>query len=171
MKKKIASLFAAVLVLAALAGCGSKVNDHVVDYKLDIPDGFTETELEGVDACWMDADGTANINLGITAKEAGTDVTFKAATADMLREAVVDSMKQAYGEEPAITDRYFTKNDVSGLTAYQYSYDMTLAGQDVSQIIVSINADKTYTFTYTTSDAGMLAVFDESAKNIQLVIE
>lgn len=170
MKKKLAPLFAAMLVLAALAGCGSRVNDHVVDYELDIPDGFVETELEGADACWASPDGASSINLRITAKETGT-VTFKAATADMLREAVVDSMKQAYGEEPAITDRYFTKNDVNGLTAYQYSYDMTLLGQDVSQIIVSINADKTYTFTYTTSDAGMLAVFDESARNIQLVIE
>ena len=171
MKKKIAYLLAAAVVLAALAGCGSKVNDHVVDYKLDIPDGFTETELEGADACWVSADGTANINVGTVAKAAGTDVTFKAATADMLRENLVDGMKQTYGEEPVVTDRYFTKNQVNGLDAYQYSYDMTVMGMDITQIIVSVNASRTYTFTYTTNDSAMLAVFDESAKNIQLVIE
>ena len=168
MKKKIAFLFAVLML--ALAGCGSKVNDHVVDYKVDMPEGFAATEQEGVDACWMAPD-QSNINLLIVDKDATTNAGFKAITADILRDTVKSSMKEAYGQEPTVTDRYFTKDDVCGLPAYQYSYDMNLAGIEMTQIIVCINADKTYTFTYTTDNAEYLDAFDASAKNIQLTLE
>ena len=169
MKKKL-TLLLAVLMLV-LAGCGSKVNDHVVDYKLDIPDGFVETEMEELEAIWVRSSDNSNINLNVVAKTSTTNAGFKAVTADILRETVVSTLKDAYNVEPTVTDRYFTKNDVSGLTAYQYSYDVEIGGQSMTQIIVCINADKTYTFTYTTNDAATVKAFDESAKNIQLVIE
>lgn len=85
MKKKIALLLAAVMMLA-LAACGgkgstNKTNDgpkndvpaapteeaptsnHVKDYKIDVPDGFEETEMAGVDACWVNAADNSNINV------------------------------------------------------------------------------------------------------------
>lgn len=168
MKKKLAFLFA--MLMLALAGCGGKVNDHVVDYKVDMPADFVVTEQEGVDKCWKAPDDS-NINLLIVDKDATTNAGFKAITADILRDTVKSSMKEAYGQEPTVTDRYFTKDDVCGLPAYQYSYDMNLAGIEMTQIIVCINADKTYTFTYTTNNAEYLDAFDASAKNIQLTLE
>ena len=168
MKKKIAFLFAVLML--ALAGCGSKVNDHVVDYKVDMPEGFAATEQEGVDACWMAPD-QSNINLLIVDKDATTNAGFKAITADILRDTVKSSMKEAYGQEPTVTDRYFTKDDVCGLPAYQYSYDIELDGQAMTQIIVCVNADKTYTFTYTTTGEEWLEAFEASAAAIELTVE
>lgn len=200
MKKNLAIVSVMLMLLLALAGCGKESGtndgpnsapsapsnetsqptaeptekpdggDHVVDYKLDIPEDFAEVELEGVTKCWFRASDNSNINMLVSDKVTGTDVSFQLISADLLRETVVEQMKQSYGAEPTITERYFTKEKVSGLDAYQYSYDMDLDGTQMSQIIVCINADQTYTFTYTTSDADTLAVFDASAKNIQLTL-
>lgn len=169
MKKKILPLLA--LMMLFLVGCGAKISDHVTDYHVDLPDGFQEIEMEGVDVCWANAGMTANVNLKITAKAATANAAFKAITADIARETIVSAWKEQYGSEPAITDRYFTKDPVCGLPAYQYSYVMELNGQQVTQILVSINADKTYAFAYTTNDEDILKEFDASAKNIQLTIE
>lgn len=169
MKKKILPLLALMLVF--LAGCGPKLNDHVTDYHIDLPAGFEEIEMEGVDKCWANAGLTGNVNLKTTAKAGTTNAAFKAITADIARDTISSAWKEQYGSEPTITDRYFTKDEVSGLPAYQYSYVLEYGGQQVTQILVSINADKTYAFAYTTNDEGILKEFDASAKNIQLIIE
>lgn len=193
MKKNLAVLFAVLML--ALAGCsgggekdpsGQNVptneptatvepteepkNDHVVDYKLNIPDGFEPTEQDGLDACWFRADGS-NVNLVTAEKDATTNAGFQAINADILRVTLVDQMKSMYDLDAVITDRYFTRNDVCGMPAYQYCYDMDLAGQVMTQIIVSVNADKVYTFTYTANDEDILGAFEESAKSIQLIFE
>lgn len=169
MKKKILPLLALVLVF--LAGCGPKLNDHVTDYHIDLPAGFEEIEMEGVDKCWANAGLTGNVNLKITAKASTANAAFKAITADIARDTISSAWKEQYGSEPTITDRYFTKDPVCGLPAYQYSYVLEYGGQQVTQILVSVNADKTYAFAYTTNDEGILKEFDASAKNIQLTIE
>lgn len=169
MKKKILPLLALMLVF--LASCGPKLNDHVTDYHIDLPAGFEEIEMEGVDACWANAGLTGNVNLTITAKSGTVNAAFKAITADIARETISSAWKEQYGSEPTITDRYFTKDPVCGLPAYQYSYVLEYEGQQVTQILVSINADKTYAFAYTTNDEAVLKEFEDSAKNIQLTIE
>lgn len=198
MKKSLAFLFA--LLMLALAGCGGddakntagpgsndnpgaatsapteepteepKAGNHVVDYKIDVPDDFEPMDQEGLDACWFRADGS-NINLVITEKDSTTDLGFKAITGDMLKTTLVSSLKDAYDVEPTITENYFTKNDVSGLPAYQYSYHLDLEDVEMSQIIVCINADKTYTFTFTASDDEIMETFETVAKDIQLTVE
>lgn len=169
MKKITLPLLA--LALMFLAGCGAKVNDHVTDYHIDLPAGFEEIEMEGVDACWANAGQTSNVNLKITAKSNTTDTAFKNIDADIARDTLLSAWKESYGAQPTITDRYFTKEPVCGLPAYQYSYTMELEGEKVTQILVSINADKTYAFAYTTGDEAILREFDASAQNIQLTIE
>lgn len=191
MKRNLALLFAVLML--AMAGCGGSKdpsgtagsnngatdaptdepteepkNDHVVDYKLDLPEGFEPVEMEGLDACWFRADGSS-VNLGIAPKDGTTDLGFQSITADILRVTLESEMKSAYGLETGITDRYFTKDEVCGLPAYQYSYEMDLEGETMTQIIVCINADEVYTFTFTAIDGETLAAFEESAKNIQLI--
>ena len=114
MKKKIAFLFA--MLMLVLTGCGPKINDHVVDYKVDLPENFVEGELEGANDYWYDPSDGSNFSLNITKKAATADVAFKAVTVDILRETVMDAMKDSYDETPAISDRFFTKVYVFGLS-------------------------------------------------------
>lgn len=163
-KRSLAALFALMLVLAA--GCGKKVNDHVVDYKVDVPESFQETEQEGVTACWAGADNS-NINVNITEKTGD----FKKITAGMLKEALEVMFEQAYGAKPTITDKYFTSNEVCGLPAYQYCYVIELNGMEMTQLVVCVDADQTYTITYTDVTGDWMEDFEASAKNIQLITE
>ena len=162
MKKKIAVLLALLLILT---GC-SQASKKVVDYKVDIPDGFESIEMEGVAACWYNGDGS-NVNLNITDKDRG----FSKIDADALREALITTFQSAYEMEPTISDRYFTSSEVCGMPAYQYCYDIELAGVEMTQLIVCVDADKTYTVTYTDTVGDWLTEFETSAKNIQLITE
>ena len=164
VKRSFAALFALVLILAT--GCGKKTSNKVVDYTVDVPAGFEETEMPGVTDCWYCADGS-NINVNITEKDAG----FKKVTADALRDAMVQLFEATYGDAPTITDKYFTNNEVCGMPAYQYSYTIELLGMELNQLIVCIDADQTYTVTYTDTTGDWMNEFEASAKNIELVFE
>lgn len=169
MKKSLVSLFALVLLLSA--GCGEKVNDHVTGYNVDVPDSFEETEMEGVKECWFNAEDGSDINTTVTEKEKGADAAFKILTADLTRETLAETFESTFGVEPTITDRFFSKDNVCGLPAYQYCYDVELDGVTMTQLIVAVNADKLYTFTYTDMTGDWIDEFQESAKNIELIIE
>ncbi|MBD5117943.1 MAG: hypothetical protein HDT37_02335 [Clostridiales bacterium] len=165
VKRSFAALFALVLILAT--GCGKKTSNKVVDYNVDVPASFQEMEMEGVTECWYNAADNSNINVNITEKDAG----FKKVTADALREAMVPLFEATYGAAPTITDKYFTTNEVCGMPAYQYSYTIELLGMEMDQLIVCIDADKTYTVTYTDTTGDWMSTFEASAKNIELVFE
>lgn len=98
------------------------------------------------------------------------DSSFSQITADTLKTAMI-AMYEASGLEAEITDRYFKTDKVCGLPAYQYCFDVTLAGVDMTQIMVSVDADKTYTFNYTATSADWISAFENSAKNITLTLE
>ena len=142
-------------------------SNHVVDYKVDIPEGFEETQMAGLDANWQNADNSS-INLTIT--DATSESDFESIDAEMLKQAM-DLQYKAAGFEAEFTDRYFTKDKVCGLPAYQYCFDVTLNGVDMTQIMVCVNADKTYSFSYTDASGNWLDQFEASAKNIQLTVE
>ena len=40
--------------------------------------------------------------------------------------------ESTFGVEPTITDRFFSKDDVCGLPAYQYCYDVELDGDSTT---------------------------------------
>lgn len=168
MKKCLVSLFA--LVMLVTAGCGEKVNDHVTGYNVDVPDGFEEMEQEGVKECWGAEDGS-NINTTVSDKEQGADAAFKIITADLARGTLEEMFESAFGAKPTITDRFFTKDEVCGLPAYQYCYDVELEGVGMTQLVVTVNADKLYSFTYTDMTGEWMDTFQESAKNIELLFE
>lgn len=163
-KRSLAALFALVLIVTA--GCGKKTNNKVKDYTVDVPESFEEMEMEGVTKCWYNADGS-NINMNITEK----DSAFKKITADALKDAMLEVFESTYGSAPTITDKYFTSDEVCGMPAYQYCYDIELMGVEMTQLIVCIDADQTYTVTYTDTTGDWMSDFETSAKNIQLVFE
>lgn len=164
VKRSFAALLALVLVLAA--GCGKKTSNKVTDYTVNVPAGFEETDAEGLAKAWIASDNS-NINVNITEK----DNAFKSITADALREAMVLVYEQGYNVTPTITDKYFTNNEVCGMPAYQYCFEIELMGVEMTQLIVCIDADQTYTITYTDVTGDWLSEFETSAKNIQLVFE
>ena len=165
VKRSVAALFALMLILTS--GCGKKAGSNkVVDYTVDVPASFQEMEMEGVTECWATVDGS-NINVNITDK----DAAFKKITADALREAMVQVFEATYGAAPTITDKYFTNNEVCGMPAYQYCYVIELMGMEMTQLVVCIDADQTYTVTYTDVTGDWMSDFEASAKNIELVFE
>ena len=165
VKRSAAALFALVLILTA--GCGKKSGSNkVVDYTVDVPAGFEEMEMEGVTKAWATVDGS-NVNVNITEK----DSAFKKINADALRDALLQVFEATYGAAPTITDKYFTNDEVCGMPAYQYCYDIELAGVEMTQLIVCVDADKTYTFTYTDTTGGWMADFEASAGAIELITE
>lgn len=163
VKRSLAALFALVLVLTA--GCGKKASNKVVDYTVDVPAGFEETDPGELAKIWSHADGS-NINVNITEK----DKAFKSITADALREAMVLVYEQG-GYSADITDKYFTSNEVCGMPAYQYCFKLEVMGMEMTQLVVCIDADQTYTITYTDVTGDWLSQFETSAKNIELVFE
>lgn len=165
VKRGFAALFALVLIVTA--GCGKKTSNKVVDYKVDVPDSFQELELEGVTKAWYNVADNANINVNITEK----DAAFKKITADALRDAMLEVFETTYGAAPTITDKYFTNDKVCGMPAYQYCYVIELMGMEMTQLIVCIDADQTYTITYTDTTGDWISDFETSAKNIELVFE
>lgn len=196
MKKNIALILAAMMMMLALTACGGKggsgdknpsddkptatepaepvkteapapAGNHIVDYKVDIPEGFEETQMAGLDANWQNADNSS-INLTIT--DATSESDFESIDAEMLKLAM-ELQYQAAGFEAEFTDRYFTRDKVCGLPAYQYCFDITLNGVNMTQIMVCVNADKTYSFSYTDASGNWLDQFEASAKNIQLTVE
>lgn len=167
--KKGTMLLLAAMVALALAGCGARAGGHVVDYHVDVPGGFVETELEGAAACWTNLSDGSSINLNVTGRDASGG--FGSITAGTARAALESALKDRYGTQPAVTDRYFTRDEVCGLPAYQYSYELTVGGRTVSQTVVCVNADRRYTFTYTDMTGAWAGAFEASAKNIQLTIE
>ena len=163
MKKSVAFLLA--MFMLVLSGCAGE-SKKVVDYTVDVPTGFEEVEMEGTDACWMHSD-SSSVNLIITNK----DKSFSKVTADALREGIEENFEAVYGVGVTITDRFFTNDEVSGMPAYQYSYELDLAGVKLTQLIVGVDADKTYTITYTDATGNWISDFENSAKNIQFVTE
>ena len=121
--------------------------------------------------CGVYTEDGSNINTTVTEKESGADAAFKIITADLTRETLAEMFESTFGVEPTITDRFFSKDDVCGLPAYQYCYDVELDGVTMTQLLVTVNADKLYAFTYTDMTGDWIDEFQESAKNIELIIE
>ena len=99
MKKKILPLLALMLVF--LASCGPKLNDHVTDYHIDLPAGFEETEMEGVDVCWANTGLTGNVNLKISTKASTANAAFKAITADIARDTISSAWEEQSQPQPS----------------------------------------------------------------------
>lgn len=166
MKK---SFIVLLLIALCLVGCGSgSTPAPVIDYKMDVPEGFVESPAEGVDLFYSNMEDGSNINMVIDQK----DPSFKAITAKALQNAVEDAFKETYGLDVSITENYFTTNKIDGYPAYQYSISYEIWGIPLQQLQVGIDADKTYIFTFTDMTAGdWMDAFEECVKSIDLITE
>ena len=99
------------------------------------------------------------------------DTGFNTVTADLLREALENALSQSYKVDVKITDNYFTTETISGYPAYQYSITYKLQDTAISQLIIGVDGDQTYTFTYTDLSGTRMEDFEKSAKGIILTTE
>ena len=135
-------------------------------YRLSIPKDFSEIEIDGMEFYYAAEDGSS-VSLNLQPK----DDAFSQVSAKELRTALSDAFLQTYEEEVVITDHYFTTNSISGYPAYQYAISYELQGDEVTQIMIGIDADQTYTFTYTDLAGTWLDIFEDSIKTIAFINE
>lgn len=135
-------------------------------YELPIPEGFSEIELAGFE-CYYTADDDSSINLNIQPR----DDSFDAVSAKLLHETLADVLSKTYDADIAITDKYFTTESVSGFPAYQYAFSYELQGHTLTQLIVGVDADRIYTFTYTDLSGGRMDAFEQSAAAIVITAD
>ena len=133
-------------------------------YQLSIPKDFSELEIDGMEFYYAAEDGSS-ISLNLQPK----DSAFSQVSAQQLSAALSDAFLQTYEEEVAITDNYFATEAISGFPAYQYSISYELQGTAVTQMIVGIDADQTYTFTYTDLAGTWIDIFEDSIKTITFI--
>lgn len=142
------------------AAAGPKESPAV--FTLDIPEGFTESDVEGYELFCSAQDGS-NINLNIQDK----DPSFQEVTADLLRSTLTDAYKKAFDMEVELTDNYFNITTVDGYPAYQYSFTYVLSDKTITQLIVGIDHDETYTFTFTDTAGTHMESFEACAAAIR----
>lgn len=130
-------------------------------FSIDIPEGFTESDMEGFQLFCSALDGS-NINMNIQPK----DPSFASVTADLLRSALTDAYKKAFDMDVELTDNYFNTTTVDGYPAYRYSSTYVLSGQTITQLIVGIDEDETYTFTFTDTSGTHVELFESCAAAI-----
>ncbi len=156
----------ALLIVFCFTGCGKR-EPAVIDYQFDVPDGFEETQLEGLTLCYANMSDGSNINMNTQDKDPG----FKNITAQLLHDSLTETFSSAYGVEVEITDNYFTTDKLDGYPSYQYSISYEIQGVPIQQLIVGIDADKTYTFTYTDMSGNWMDFYEDSAQSIDLITE
>ena len=178
MKKFLLIILLPILFLTACSGKDGQNNtsDHTesseksstaseqadaITYQLSIPKDFSELEINGMEFYYAAEDGSS-ISLNLQPK----DPAFSQVSAQQLSAALSDAFLQTYEEDVVITDNYFTTEAISGFPAYQYSISYELQGTAVTQMIVGIDADQTYTFTYTDLAGTWIDIFEDSIKTI-----
>lgn len=133
------------------------------NYRLSIPEGFTAIEAEGMEFYYVHED-SSSVSMNVQDKDPG----FSTLTAGVLSEALINTFSQTYDLDVTITDLYFSTENVSGFSGYQYCFSYTLEETPVTQLVVSVDAGQTYTFTYTDMSGSWIQVFEQSAKTIQI---
>ena len=181
MKKSLLIILLTTLLLTA---CGEKENQNnttehaktseessqaskdadAITYRLSIPKDFLEIEIDGMEFYYTAEDGSS-VSLNLQPK----DAAFSQVSAVELSAALSDALLQRYEEEVVITDHYFTQEAICGYPAYQYSISYELLGDEVTQIMIGIDADQTYTFTYTDLAGTWIDTFEDSIKTITFI--
>ena len=132
----------------------------------EVPEGFAEspdvdnlyvTERYPIDAsmiCYEVMDG---------------DPALQLMTEDMFKEEAEAQLQQTYGENVSLTIDSYESISVSGFPAFRILCHYGAEGLEITQLQYVINADKTYTVTYSqTNDYDWMEAFAQSAGTIRV---
>lgn len=186
MKTKLIPAVCLALALSLCAGCGEKTeissssevssaaaSDSAEStpapspaFAIEVPDGFTESEMPGTLAYYTSEDG-AVISLTTSAK----DPDFSTPDVD----ALVGALHPVYSEQLREDNMQIkvvstTDDPVCGFPAYQAELKCTGTGYEFSQLFVGIDADMTYTWVFTGSDEQM-ELFHKCAESITNTVD
>lgn len=176
--KKIICLFFALLTLF-LAACAKEDGSTphtvtspetvtngsaVADFGYDLPDGFAAAEdIPGMYQSPEYPDDASNFYFSC----GDADPYFANYDTAILEAALSLSLTQQMGTDVAVTVdmlEYFTLDD---LPAYRMELHYTVSGLALRQLVVCVNADYTYTFTWTqVGDADWMDAFRTSADSL-----
>lgn len=174
MKKGLALAVTLGLTAIILTGCGQSAtgqdNRVVTDCVMEVPEGFEQVEVEGLDRYYSHVDGS-NISLLVTDKSGADDAAFQGITAEMLRQTLEEGFVESYGLEVEITQDSLAREPVCGFDAYQYTCSYELGDAPLQQLVVCVNADRIYTVTYTDISGEWMEQFRSSAEQLQLLTE
>lgn len=134
--------------------------EAITGFHFEVPEGFEEmsdadipavegepegTESLGEDYRFYLADDRSNINVISGPK----DPDFSSYTEEGILDKLTKTFREALGTEAEITLNTYTTRQIGGYPSIQYDISILLEGTEVHQLVVSIDADKTYTFTFT----------------------
>ena len=136
----------------------------VADYGYDLPDGFAAAD--GIPGMYQSPDYPDDAsNFYVTCRD--TDPYFANYDTAILEAALSLSLTQQTGADVAVTVdslEYFT---VDTLPAYRAELRYTVSDLALHQLMVCVNADYTYTFTWTqVGDADWMDAFRISADSL-----
>lgn len=132
----------------------------ITGFYFEVPAGFeevadadtsaVESDLEGTEVLGDDyrfylADDRSNINVISGPK----DPDFSGYTEESILDKLTNTFREALGTEAEITLNAYTTRQIGGYPSIQYDISILLEGTEVHQLVVSVDADKTYTFTFT----------------------
>lgn len=170
MKRTLRRAFAGIfciLILLALAGCGKDdilPPAAVAEYGFTPPEGFTAADETA--QLYHSPDYPDDIAVIYTARSAA-DPYFGSYTADMMAEALSRMLSAEYGTEIPVAVENFIYTEVDGLPAYRMQTSYAVGDLQLRQLVVAVNADACYTFTWTcTPEEDWMAAFAESADSL-----
>lgn len=140
----------------------------ITDYTFKVPDGFTADESN---ADMYYAPDYPNDSSNIYVASGDSDPNFEKYTADILETGLESSLTQQLGENIDITIDSFDYTTIDDLPAYRLVMHYTYSDTLITQLQIGVNADKSYSFTYTQAgDADWMEAFDTSAATIHFEV-
>lgn len=134
----------------------------------DVPEGFEQVDASGTGASviYQAADGSS-INVIIMENNGSL-------ASDVVLEDLVgpleDAFSQQYGEDVYLLDVAFNTGNLGPCPYYRMDYSVTVAGVDLYQTGIGLNADRAYTITFTDTTYGSWRdAFEASIASIEPV--
>ncbi len=126
--------------------------------------------VEGSGNMWLAPDyptDGSNVNVSVSAKD--PTFTSQTATSEMFEELMEQQFQSQYQMEVDVTMDEFEYITVDDTPAARIAVSYSLAGISIRQLMITVDADQTYTFAYTqTGEAGWWDAFEASVKTIQV---
>lgn len=144
---------------------GTDAASAKVHYTLTIPEDFTSMDVESME-CFYEAKDGSYINMNVQDK----DPSFGELTADSLNSALSQAFSKVYNKEITLTDLSFSTATVNGYPSYTYKFSYEAEDTVITDLLIGIDADQTYTFTFCDMTGEWMELFEESASSISLTL-